>query len=439
MITPRFRLEQSENTCTIKIRAPYTHLRDLDATVEENAFLFVCRPYYLRLTLPGDLIENENAHSSFDSDTGEFTFTYEKAKPGEEFKNLDFITTLLTPKIEVTEAEGSRKIEILTAEDQPEFVNLESKDLTHGFGFSMLGHHNFGAISAEFSEVFEIDPREVNLEERRKLRLQYEQGKFDSCHYLADLHDDEEIRELINLSAPWDKLTPENVVFSEKELDFLKELSNLDYNLTELQKKYCYNGLLDILFAYCYDRRSTYFEGTSESSWTITKLAATFSWLDGFTEPQQALICAFRRCLIYPLYRNFEFNQVILKDLKNIVQLGCKNIIKCFIDIYYTLLTGEMGTYVLNNLFIKDYITYIMKWDNSEWDNIVEKVKELEIKKEDLGLNLGEIERGYSLGKHLEKLTIEKSDSDDSSVDSESDSDSTYSDDDTDSEDSSTK
>lgn len=436
MITPRFSLQQTESTCTIKIRAPYACLRELDATVEENVFLFLCKPYYLRLTLPGCLVENENMKSSFDADTGEFTFTYEKVNHGEEFKNLDFITTLLTPKVEVTETEGARKIEVLATEGQKEFVVVKSEDGAPGFGFAMLGNYNFGSVSAEFQEVFEVDPREVPLEERRKMRLQYEQGKFNAEHYLADIHDDAEIKELMELTPPWANNDGHADTFSDKDLDFMKDLTNIEYELTDTQRKYCYNGLIDILFAYCYDCRSTYFEGTSESSWTITKLASTFCWLDGFNEPKDVLICAFRRSLIYPLYRNFEFSQKIFEDLKEILKLGKKCIIKCLIQLYYIFLKGEIGTYVLNNLFIKDYIRYIMKWNDKEWDSVVNNVMGIEIKKSDLGLNLEEIERGYTLCKHLESLDLGDKDSDDdSSEDSDSDSNSDDSDSDSDSND----
>ena len=41
-------------------------------------------------------------------------------------------------------------------------------------------------------------------------------------------------------------------------------------------------GLVDILFAYCYDTRTTDGEHNVESAWTIIRLSSTFSWLGTF-------------------------------------------------------------------------------------------------------------------------------------------------------------
>lgn len=433
MLTPRFRLTQTAKTVTIIIRAPYSSLGDLELNVEENTFVFSSKPYYLRLNLPGPIIENDFSTSSFDSDTGEFTFTLDKVNPGEHFADLDMITKLLCPKVEVSDSEG-KKIVMLTHQEIDKQKSPE--ELNEEFGFALAGKKNFHHVSAEFTDVFEIDPREVKLKERRKLRLQYEQGKFNVDHYLCDYIENEEILEIISLTSPWSKLKRENIEFTEKELDFLKDLSNLEYHLTELQVNYCHCCLIDILYAYCYDKRTTQFEGSSESGWTIIKLAASLCWLDAFKEPQEALISAFRRSIIYPLYRNFDLSQVILTDLKELLGLGEKYIVKCLIEMYQIFLEGDCCRYIINNLFIKDYIIYIMKWDKNKFRKILTNLDDVKIEKKDLGLNLAEIEDDISvkLG-NFNNLTIKDGDSDDDTdiTDSEdsntssSDSDTSYS------------
>lgn len=428
MITPRFELLQDERTFTVKIRAPYCSLRDLEVEVDDDMFLFFCKPYYLRLRLPGAIVENDNTRSSFNSDTGEFTFCYEKRNQGEEFPDLSFITKFLVTKIDASYGnEGERKITVLANEAlkeekrEPEILNLD-----RGFGFALQSNHNFVSISSEFSDVFEIDPCEVSLPERRKLRLQYEQGKFDMGHYLGDFLEDDEINELIQLKCPWNNITDDNLQFTGKELDFLKDLHNVEYNLNEKQVTYALNGLIDILYAYCYDKRTTHFEGNSESGWTIVKVSATLCWLDAFDSPKETLITAFRRSVIYPLYRNYKLSVKVFDDLKRLINCGEKFIIKCLIEIYYIFLGGDCCRYILNNLFIKDYITYIMKWDKDNWHTVFSKVTEIHIKKEDLGLNLAEIETGFSLDQKLANMKIKDTDSDDEScTDSDDSSDET--------------
>lgn len=419
MLTPRFKLSQNDKSLTIEIRAPYCSLRELQVEMDENVFLFFCKPYFLRLFLPGKLVENENFKSSFDCESGKFTFTYDKAECGEHFEDLDFLTKFLVTKVETNYA---NKPNILVIDNEAKLPS--DGDLSQGFGFALMGHRNFVAVSTEFSEVFEIEPSEVNLKERRKLRLQFEQGKFDMGHYLADYIENDDIVSLIQLKTPWNNINDNDITFSNKELDFLKDLPNVNYQLSELQIKYAFNGLIDILYAYCYDGRTTNYDTNSESGWTIVKLAATLSWLDAFDNTKDVLISAFRRSVTYPLFRHFDLSSKVLEDLRQLLKLSEKYIIKCLIQIYYIFLGGDCCRYVLNNLFIKDYIIYIMNWDRNKWRKFLEEVDSIEIKKEELGFNLSEIEQGFTLENKMKnlKICIMSDDSDDrSSESSESD------------------
>lgn len=422
MITPRFHLKQTDTTVTITIRAPYCNLRELDVCVEDDLYLFLCKPYYLRLNLPGKIVENNRTKSCFDADSGEFSFTYDKLIPGEDFKDLDFITKLLCKKVDVVE--GERKIEILSSEGEDCTTDNSEVDAEHGFGFALRGGYSFSSVSDEFREVFDVDPFKNTLQERGALRLQEEKEKFNLNHYLSDLLEDEEIREICQLDLPHNSSQDEEIQFTEKELDFLKDLSNVEFNLSPIQVQYCNNSLLDILYAYCYDRRTTFFEGTCESGWTIAKISASLSWFDAFNTPKEALTTSIRRCLIYPLYRHYNLAIHVLDDLKEILKLGEKMIIRCLINLNEIFIGGDCGRYILNNLFIKDYIIYVMKWDKSLWTTTINETLKLTFEKEDLGLNLLQIEStmGDDLANDLMNLKFNEKDSDDSDTESESDS-----------------
>ncbi|XP_066155523.1 protein SHQ1 homolog [Euwallacea fornicatus] len=415
MITPRFKLSQEENCITINVRAPYCNLSELEIYVEDNVFLFVCKPYYLRLTLPGEILEDENSKSSFDTDSGEFSFTFTKVISGENFKDLDLITTFLTTKVEANCPEGIIPIEVLT-ETQIDGGAVDSveKSLEYAYGFAMRGNKNFGQVCSEFDEVFEINPCEVPMKERRKLRIQYEQGKFNMDHYLADFVDNEAVCEIIAQKCPYkESHSISNFSFSDKELDFLKDLPNVQYKLDQKQILYCYNGLVDILFAYCYDQRITQFEANIESSWTISKIAATLCWFEGFDNPRDTVISAYRRSLIYPLYRHFDLTQVVFDDVKALLSLEEKHIVRILIEIYNIFLHSDK--YVLNNLFIKDYIVYAMKWNRVTWRDMVQQYTDLKITKQDVGLNLNQIEEAFIPEARFAamKITDNESDSDD--------------------------
>lgn len=432
MITPRFQVSQDDATVTVVLRAPLCNLNELDVIVEDEVFIFACKPYYLRLNLPGRIVDDSSRKSSYDTDSGEFTFTYAKALPGEHFKDLDLITKLLCRKVQVNE--GSRKIEVLSSELQPD--NEQHETVTAEFGFAMLGNYKFEYVNSEFKELFEIDPYTTVLEDRKKLRLTHEAEKFNVDHYISDFIDDEEIQECIACVSPWSKLKSSDISFTPEELDFLKDLPNVAYNLSEAQMCYCHNSLIEILFSYCYDRRTTYFEGTCESGWTISKLCATFSRFDGFTNVKDAVICSFRRSLIYPLYRNFKLSQKVFDDLKTLIQLEQKFLIKCLIEIHNIFLTSDR--YILNNLFVRDYIIYVMTWDNDVWMHHVELLNSMIVMPKDLGLSLDYIEKCLAgetdLSQELQKMRINESessasDSDDLSSDADDESsDSSYTD-----------
>ncbi|XP_065156926.1 protein SHQ1 homolog [Atheta coriaria] len=442
MITPRFHLSQNEKTFTITIRAPYCSLKELDVQIDDETFLFYCKPYYLRLKLPGKIEEERNAHSQFNSDTGEFTFTYYKTNKGETFENLEFITQFLQPKLEVHDDQDGRKIEVLSSSAPAEEV-LESEEQ---YGFAQRGGYKFNFISSEFYDIFELDPHEIPLKDRKELRLKSEKESFNFDHYLADFIDCDEIDSLVHEKSPWktklEKVNEteadktETKTFTNVELDFLKDLPNIIYEISSIQEQYAFTTLLDILFAYCYDRRINCFDSSCESGWNILKLSASMQWFDAFDTPKDAIIAGFRRALIYPLYRNFNLCTAVLEDVKTLIKLGETEIIKVLIEIYGIFLGGDSARYILNHLFIKDYVIFVQKWDKTKWRTIFDEIQSLLVKKSDLDLNLDEIEELSNeneeedeLNQQLKGLSInskktnEELDSDDDeSVDSDSDS-----------------
>lgn len=116
--------------------------------------------------------------------------------------------------------------------------------------------------------------------ERKKLREKREISDFNEEHYLADLMQPDCIEPYISFITEWDTLKKENVSFNETEVDLLKELPNKEYLLNNEETHKLLLGLVDILFASCYNHRTTLGENTVESSWTINKLSSTLSWFD---------------------------------------------------------------------------------------------------------------------------------------------------------------
>lgn len=114
--------------------------------------------------------------------------------------------------------------------------------------------------------------------ERKKLQEKRELENFNEDHYMADLMEPECIESCMTYLAEWETLQKNEVTFNEEELDLLKDLPNKEYLLDDEETRKLYLNLVDILFASCYNHRTTLGENTVESCWTINKLSSTLSW-----------------------------------------------------------------------------------------------------------------------------------------------------------------
>jgi protein SHQ1 len=126
------------------------------------------------------------------------------------------------------------------------------------------------------------DPENTEYAERKRLRIEKENEKFDDEHYLADLYDDNEIIEstLLEYKPYYYDSNQEEVEYVNADIDTLNKLPRKTYMLNAGQKFIAFSGLVDILFAYCYNNRVNCGEKNSESGWTIAKLSSTLSWFD---------------------------------------------------------------------------------------------------------------------------------------------------------------
>ena len=56
-----------------------------------------------------------------------------------------------------------------------------------------------------------------------------------------------------------------------------------------MQKKRALTGLVDVVFGFAYDQRTTLGDSTCESAWTVAKLSPTLSWFDTQSSVHQVL------------------------------------------------------------------------------------------------------------------------------------------------------
>lgn len=98
--TPTFRCSQDEEFVYVAIRVPWVRVSNMEFVVDGREFSFFCKPYLLQLTLPGEVVDDdERTKGVYDAglDNGTITVHLPKKERGEDFPNLDLLTKLLAP------------------------------------------------------------------------------------------------------------------------------------------------------------------------------------------------------------------------------------------------------------------------------------------------------------------------------------------------------
>lgn len=430
MLTPKFSLSQDADFVYIHITARYIKVAEAECYIQDDEFYFYSQPYYLRLHLPGKIVENELSKSSYDVDTGQLTVRVAKEKKGEQFEGLDMLTKLLTPKIPVCR---SGEIEVVSsASEQPCDINSNGRDkvkadddeaddeaeadddesefdwffeqkvnespcllLNSGpsYGFANRKSNVLKELMTGLPELLDLkDPDHVPASERRTLREQQEREEFNCEHYLADLFDDEIITDVVSPDFP--ELTGtagEQTAFNEAEKEKLLQLPRREYIIDDSELKATYLGLVDLVFAYAYNFRFSKGEVNVESDWTICKLSATLSWLDSFENIQDVVVSCARRSLCFPLYRSWKLFTRVLSDVKTIFRMGRSQVLKCLLGIHKVLMESEIR-YPLNDLYIVDYCVWLQSADSNKIESLGKALDEVKLSKADLGLRLEEME-----------------------------------------------
>lgn len=406
MLTPAFEIIQDDLFITVIIKAPFARVTDTEIFIEENEFRFHSKPYFLRLTLPGNILEDGREEAKYDTDTGSFTVKVPKETKGEHFEGLDMITKLLTskgqpsaksPMIEVLSETTTDTTEICEEQEDEDYDwHIEQTPFTDEqlcvdgpkYGFANQKSGLFSRLQDEVVEIVDLkNPDQYHMKDRRELRLSAEEDKFDEDHYLADLYEDDAIQELLLYNCWLGSDSAEG--FTDPENEMMRNLPKKEYLIDN--KVSVFLGLVDIIFAYCYDIRTTEGEHNVESSWTISKLSSTLSWLDTFTSLEETLVACYRRCLCYPLYRNWELTVRVHQDAAHVFICGREQLLKCLLDIHKCF-SENYPRYLLNDLYITDYCVWIQSADQKQLQSLAEAINKCVINKADVGLDLCSVE-----------------------------------------------
>ncbi|CAI5448703.1 unnamed protein product [Caenorhabditis angaria] len=405
MITPIFWITQDGEKLTIRIRAPHANLKELDYDHSQQMFIFSCQPYFLRLNFKQMVDEYGSGRGQqiqYDTDKCEFLIYVQKMHKNEHFEDLDMISELLrapeTPKHarDLVEEIG----EYLEEEDQgdgEEYLEKQDniRDLTeeieksqekgNGYGFGWTKYGIIERLRDEIGRVVDLEyPEDLGIGERARECGQLDEEAFDAGRYLVDTIQPEDVLNQIITSDFRGKLE-----ITDEDREKLKEIRKI-IDFSKLDNISIANSLIDIIYAYLYDARVNEWddEPSCESGWTCSKLSPSLAYFVKWNNVEEAVKGVIRRALTYPLYRSWQLSQKVVDDLKIVFRSGKSAILHVLCEIHRCFIASGEFKYLLNDLFITDYIVWIQSEKiNKVLEDLKEELESLEVKKfEDLEL-----------------------------------------------------
>lgn len=347
-----------------------------------------------------------------------------KEEPG-MWKDIDMIGKLLARQNETQVMDELRKnvIEELDGNDDNNNESTEPTELQEADAFDWeikqeipklgedshvrygwQGRYNgaVGVSVAKGNDVNEIVDPEMNgvdEEARKELRTDIEQSRFSPDYYLSDLLENEMVPEYLLYELPkefWNENKSE-MALSGEENRVLSEIMSKSRSKSAYKNisdpKKAYIGLLNLLFSFFYDIRTTFNDHTVETPWTIGKLTPQFASLDdSFHTVSEAVVASSRRALTYPLVRSFGLVVEIWKDVSKVIKSGKRAILKVLLELYKLFSVHDLY-YVYADIWLKDYIGWIQYASDKVLDSLAEELDKFVLTKEMLGFDLEEWER----------------------------------------------
>lgn len=438
VLVPRYSLSQTTTHVVIEVTLPHVRvsMKSVDLLVVDGVEFHLHAPpaYLLRLTLPDRVVDEDAVEESlaalandvqthhetiytkadlprliYNPEKNHGTLIVSMRKESERFwEDLDLLGKLQEPAPNQRRKQESRASKLVAEIDSQKSLSAESASADECLASIKYSDSPSYGLFQQHSNVFRDYAREgLTLEmiecknpddtldarsadqDRRAMRLETENEKFDPDRYLNDLCVEEDgdmifdcamsmephwATSVTELTEKLSKLTTSAVdastFFTEEESNTLASIPSKglpDFEtLTKEQSHAAFLCLVDVLFSYAYDHRTTDGDPTVESSWTLMILSPALSWLENYNPPydsiQDVLIWSTRRSIIYPYLRNYNLSMKVVKDVAEILSMGRRTIIRCLLQVH-TIMERSESHYLFNKLFIDPMICWIQRCD----------------------------------------------------------------------------
>ncbi|POM73167.1 Shq1 like protein [Phytophthora palmivora] len=364
-----------------------------------------------------------------------------------------------------------------------ESTGVRITDIAPSYGFNNAYSDFFRVWHGEVTEILSLpDPEHIQPEQRRILREGAEEQQFDIERYLMDFAnqgDDMyfdlamtyepfwrkfpvlppavtrskivEVKPLIvevdtavnhvgdsinNMSLESTSSSPppalststsskSSVTFTDAEQELLLRLPRKEFLLPEEspEEKLVVGGLVDILIGFAYEQLTSQGDSGVESTWTVSIVSPTLSWLDSNPDLRSVVRSAVRRMITFPFLRQYDLALRCVHEASEILKRGKRVVLRALLTLYRIVEKSETQ-YLLNSLYIQDYCV----WIQSVNDERLQRVSlELDthiaaFSKSETGWALEELERSLFEADDVDDASSSSSNADSSDDDSEDES-----------------
>lgn len=297
------------------------------------------------------------------------------------------------------------------AEEAPQPVRIGSDAAKTVYGFNNAYSDFFRAWHGAVSEIISLpDPDSTPAERRREIREMAEDAQFDIERYLLDFvnaGDDPYFQLAMEYRPFWRQFPaiksaaapvspppapsplivevttqpppPSDVdavsaslqsmsvsgdtphpIFSEADEELLRRLPRKEYLILRGSEEevMVMGGLVDILIGFVYEQLTSQGDSGIESTWTISILSPTLSWLDTTKDLRAIVRSAVRRMLSFPFLRQYELAIHVIRETVELLKRGKRVVLRALLELYRITEKSETQ-YLLNALYIQDYCVWI--------------------------------------------------------------------------------
>ncbi|GMF43123.1 unnamed protein product [Phytophthora fragariaefolia] len=350
--------------------------------------------------------------------------------------------------------QSAGSIDLDVGKDDAETIDVRITELAPSYGFNNAYNDFFRVWHGEVSEILSLpDPEHMQPEQRRTLREAAEEQHFDIERYLMDFANqgDDMYFELAMAYEPfWTKypvLSPatdipkktseikatkpliveissevdrvgdslssvsleassqlppasspiaSKIQFTESEQELLLRLPRKEFLLPEgsPEEKLVIGGLVDILIGFAYEQLTTQGDSGVESTWTVSIVSPTLSWLDSNADLRAVVRSTVRRMITFPFLRQYALALRCVREASEILKRGKRVVLRALLALYRIIEKSETQ-YLLNSLYIQDYCVWIQSVHDERLQRVSAEVDThvAAFKKDETGWALEELER----------------------------------------------